>query len=241
MEKRKLESQLELTKSESIRLKERFQRSNKKFVTLEIEHESQVKKNRVKEEVIEKLKRRADNLDERLTMLGFETDEMKSKGQTELTRMKEQLKETEEELIVLKHKRDTMVKENMLKPKKNRGIHKSVIFFKKTQNEHLKEKRKSTEKYVYDVLATEPDEGGNEENKGGWWSKRLSFIGGNKTTKGLRSVKKRPTMFSLKRSEDKEEREIERKGRSRTDWFINVIGSLDKKFKGIKNGVSKNE
>ena len=252
-QKKYYESKIELLQQELAKYQEKNKRYNRQLVNLEIEHETQINQNRIKEEIIQKLKHTTDKLNEKMTILLMETDLTKNIGQEELVRVKEKLKETEEELLVLKHKRDAMVKQSMFRNKKNRSMHNSVIFVKKKQNSEGYEKNlnsnnvspKQIKRFNTGIageedLQTEPDEA-EKMRKSSWWNTRFDFMGRSNRQSVAHEKKKevRPKKSSLAQ---KSRREMsERDSVSKTDWFISVIGSLDKKLKEIKLSLRKNE
>ncbi len=71
---------------------------------LEIENESHNNRNRINEEIIKELRENGDNLFEKMTILQMESEQIKNQDAERLQRMKEKLKETEEEMLVLKKK-----------------------------------------------------------------------------------------------------------------------------------------
>lgn len=252
-QKKYYESKLELLNQELSKFKEKNRKFNRQLVNLEIEHETQVNQNRIKEEIIQKLKHTTDRLNEKMTILHMETDEAKDIGQEELIRVKDKLKETEEELLVLKHKRDAMVKQSMFRSKKNRSMHNSVIFVKKKQNSDGYDKNlqsnniipKKIRKFntglnLEEELQTEPDES-EKLRKSSWWNGSFNFMGRSNRQSVAHEHKReiRPKKNSLAQKSRRDLDEVDTT--SKTDWFISVIGSLDKKLKDIKLSLRKNE
>jgi hypothetical protein len=80
---------------------------------LEIENEQFENERRVKNQRISVLENRASTLNEKLLILRMEFDEKETKGQETEGRLKEQLKDLSEELLVLKKKRNEIFIETL--------------------------------------------------------------------------------------------------------------------------------
>ncbi len=100
-----LEHKLREAEEEKNNFKAKADRVQKQLINMEIENETHQSQNRIKEEIIRELQYKTSNLHEKMTMIQVETEEVKNVGQEETERLREQLKETEEELISLKKKR----------------------------------------------------------------------------------------------------------------------------------------
>ena len=256
------ESKVKLLQEELNKKDEKHKKVNKNLINLEIQHESQSKQNRINEEIIKELTHKSEQLNEKLAILKIEAEENKEISQEELFRAKNKLKETEEELIVLKSKRDKMVMENMLKSPVNKNrtlsMSKSGVFLKpkkivynprntlvtepdqpvqrltelNAQSMRVIKLNKSSNKFFKGSTSKEKD-----EQYRSWMSKKISFsnrkiIGGRRLDEKLQEYfannkDKSPNPKSVKKKE-----KIAR--RKKTDWFISVINSLDKKLKDIK-------
>jgi hypothetical protein len=95
-------NQLEEQQNEQRKKAERIQ---KQLTSVEIENENHESQNRIKEEIIRDLTYQTTVLHEKMTMLQLESEEVKNMTQEETERLREQLKETEEELLALKKRR----------------------------------------------------------------------------------------------------------------------------------------
>jgi hypothetical protein len=99
-----LEHKLREVDGENKELKTKAERIRKQLTLMEIENETHQSQNRIKEEIIKNLNYKTSNLNEKLTMLQVETEEIKNLEQEEVEHLREHLKETEEELMALKKK-----------------------------------------------------------------------------------------------------------------------------------------
>lgn len=246
--------------------KDKAMKFQKELTNLEIENETQAKQNRIKEEIIKELQHKSTKLNETLTIIKMETDELKNMGQEELTRVKYQLKETEEELIVLKQKRNSLVKEEMLDMSKRLSlqVHHSTIF---TQAKSIKnlthiienpDEVLMTQSSIHDYALSYRLVSANVSN---------DDLRRTHTSKPLEVKDKRllDRRFSYTKNFTHHDKELEQKlqqflnrnkdspvkstaqtqvtnktdRKNKSEWFINVINSLDKKLKDIKTSMHK--
>jgi len=99
------EHKLRELEEEKNKIKLRADRLQRQLTQVEIENETHQSQNRIKEEIIRELSYKTSVLNEKMTMIQVENEETKNMGQEEIERMREQLRETEEELMALKKKR----------------------------------------------------------------------------------------------------------------------------------------
>lgn len=264
-QKSQYEAKIHMIDEEMSKYKEKNKRFQKELTNLEIENETQAKQNRIKEEIIKELRHKSNKLNETLTILKVETDELKNMGHEELSRVKSQLKETEEELMVLKHKRNSLVKEEMLDTTKRPSfaVHHSTIFTQSKSNKNLDDEienqnngadHSSSKDYalskriisantsVKDLFNSQVDYQSNYNDKKSL-DRRFSYT--KKKISHDKELEQKLQQF-LSRNKDSPNKRatqpVERENtdrKSKTDWFINVINSLDKKLKDIKTSMLK--
>ena len=256
------ESKIKLMQEVIDKKEEKHKRVNKNLIDLEIQNESQSKQNRINEEIIKELTHKSEQLNEKLAILKLEAEEEKDVGKGELYRVKDKLKETEEELLVLKSKRDKMVMENMLRSPTNKNrtlsMSKSGVFIKpkkltynpentlltepnqpinrftelNAQSMRVIKMNKSNNKFFKGSTSKEKD-----EQYRSWMSKKISFSN-KKILGGRRLDEKLQEYFANNKGKSPNPKTVKKKEkiarRKKTDWFISVINSLDKKLKDIK-------
>lgn len=225
---------------------------------MEIQNESQSKQNRINEEIIKELQHKTNALNEKLTILKIETEENEDMGKEELFRMKEKLKETEEEMLVLKAKRDKMVIDQMSKSPapKTLSMSKSNAFLRPKRPERARMETEPNNQGDIDSLRNSvryvkpnksfnrrknnfgnKDKMTNNVSFGNFLTQKSGFS--NRKMLDSRKLDERLQEY-FKTGKAKSPGGIERKRREKlakkkkTDWFISVINSLDKKLKDIK-------
>ena len=104
-ETRIFEHKLREAEEEKNKIKLRVDRIQRQLTQVEIENETHQSQNRIKEEIIRELTYKTSVLHEKMTMIQVESEDTKNMGQEEVERMREHLRETEEELLALKKKR----------------------------------------------------------------------------------------------------------------------------------------
>lgn len=268
-QKAQYEGRIHMLTDDMDKFKEKARRFQKELTSLEIENETQAKQNRIKEEIIKELQHKSTKLNETLTIIKMETDEVKDLGKEELHRVKVQLKETEEELIVLKQKRNSLVKEQMLEPPTRRStlqLHQSTIFTHCKSNKNLVDSSINPE----DMLLAQSCINDHAQTH--------RIVSANVSVNNLhRPSHSKPIEFKDKQFLDRrfsftknmtpQDRELEQKlqqflsrskeqgvktdqsahhanksqRKNKTEWFINVINSLDKKLKDIKVSMRKKD
>lgn len=111
---------------------------------LEIEHEKVENDTRAKDQKIRSLEGQASILNEKMIILKADFDESQIKGETVQTRLKLELKELTEELLVLKKRRNLMFVEDLQKPRiedpsKSRRKTQGVLVPQQSENLQVKE------------------------------------------------------------------------------------------------------
>lgn len=251
---------------EMSKYREKATRFQKELTNLEIENETQAKQNRIKEEIIKELQHKSSKLNETLTIIKMETDELKSMGQEELSLVKSRLKETEDELIVLKHTRNSLVKEEMLDSnyRPTLTVHHSSVFTHSKSNRNLNhttdpsEPEGMTQSYVSEHPQSHRILSTNVSSRDLHRTQAVKHF----DLKDKRLLDRR---FSFNKNMSPHDKELEEKlqqflnkhkdsplkqantnpvkdnngHKNKTEWFINVINSLDKKLKDIKTSMCK--
>ena len=120
-QKRKLETEIKMLYEEKAGISNKMNKIKKKVVKLEIENESYIDKHRINEEIIQDMKNKGENLFEKMTILQMESETIKNLGDEKVQRIKEKLKETEEEMICLKKKRNNYMVHELMEDHKDKG------------------------------------------------------------------------------------------------------------------------
>ena len=267
LKKRKatFEAKLAMLNDEMAKYKDKTVRFQKELTTLEIENETQARQNRIKEEIIKELTHKSTKLNETLTIIKLETDEVKSIGQEEMSRMRSQLRETEEELTVLKQKRNTLVKNQMMEPKKRQKLqlHQSNVFVHTNGNKARVESPTAENGGMLSqsVIISHPQSvrnGHSSNAQANNFSK--SFLSKHSEHRDKKPFDRRMSTFyggntNAGADEDNMQRFMSKNGecgaltdrngyasgkaesKNKSEWFINVISSLDKKLKDIKTSM----
>jgi hypothetical protein len=116
---------------------------------LEIENEKFENERRVKDQKISVLENRASTLNEKLLILKMDFEEKETKGQETEGRLKEQLKDLSEELVVLKKKRNQIFIETL--------EHESQIRRNSLKEHHIKRRNSKLHQNKEKNINTEND------------------------------------------------------------------------------------